>query len=374
MLRLPSGVLLAGDPNVDDVARPGDIVLQGTDGRWRKGSEDDWEPVPRVGTVRTISDGMLVLETPYGTLMRESDQWEDLDVGALVLYDERPKILDSLPHKNIEMHPLGDSFRPADLITSLPGLEWENFSGFSELVLEARRVADIHMDLASREKLQMLGASPARGILFDGPPGTGKTLLAQIMAAQSGAAFYQVTTAALGGRLVSESEQRLQKIYDDARANDLSLIFIDEIDALTGHRDIGSDQNSRLVNVFLTNMDGVSAPRNVITIGTTNRKAAIDRALLRPGRFDRQLTFRHPDASDRSEILGRAKIRTEGDLPIEEVAQKTSGWTAADLNSIWQHAAEHCVASGRTSIFPDHFLLGFERARTSRLQKETETT
>ena len=104
---------------------------------------------------------------------------------------------------------------------------------------------------------------PVHGILFAGPPGTGKTFLAQIMAAQSKSAFYLVTTASLGGQLVGQSEERLEAIYEDAAKQEMSIIFVDEIDVLTKDRSNAYEHGSRLVNVFLTNMDGVGAPENV---------------------------------------------------------------------------------------------------------------
>ena len=121
------------------------------------------------------------------------------------------------------------------------------------------------------------------------------------MAAQSKSAFYLVTTASLGGQLVGQSEERLDAIYEDAAKQEMSIIFVDEIDVLTKDRSNAYEHGSRLVNVFLTNMDGVGAPENVLTIGATNRISDIDRALRRPGRFDREVYFRLPNQMDRLE-------------------------------------------------------------------------
>jgi len=211
-------------------------------------------------------------------------------------------------------------------------------------------------------------------VLFEGPPGTGKTFLAEIMAAQSGATFYLVTISSLGGRLVGESEQRLQAIYDDAATQHLSIIFIDEIDTITGHRDGDASSGSRLVNVFLTNMDGVSKVKNVITIGTTNRAGTIDHALRRPGRFDRELTFTYPAEQDRLDILMSGRHVTSGILDFVTVAANTQGWTAAELGAIWQHAGELAVRAERTAIWNDHFMMGFERADSSRAKKLKEAS
>ena len=248
-------------------------------------------------------------------------------------------------------------------------LGWDDFLGFPDLINEAKNIVDVHTQVSSRQKILELGITPVKGILFEGPPGTGKTHLAQIMAAKSKASFYLVTTASLGGRLVSESEQRLEAIYRDAASKVMSIVFIDEIDVLTQERGTDQGQNSRLVNVFLTNMDGVNSASNVITIGTTNRIADIDRALRRPGRFDREISFRHPNRLDRATILRGRAYRTSGDLDYEYVADATSGWTAAELGAIWQHAGDLTVISNRDSIYNDYFLMGFERAQSARQKR-----
>lgn len=116
-------------------------------------------------------------------------------------------------------------------------------------------------------------------------------------------------------------------------------------------------------------MDGVSAPDNVITIGTTNRVDDIDKALRRPGRFDREVTFRNPNREDRLAILTSQSRKTADNLDYEAVADATEGWTAAELGAIWQHAGELTVIAERNNIYNDYFLMGFERAQTARTRR-----
>lgn len=373
MLRLTDGTLTAGDPNALHVATVGDVVVAGTDGEWRRGSAIDWEPDTRVGTVDRVDGSAALLQTAHGVIYRTVPAGLNVDPGNTVTYDSRSDLLDLVAGDTVRPSLLDDDFNVASIKSTPTAMDWDSFAGFPETIREAKDLVAVHTDKDARKRLADLGVDPIRGILFDGPPGTGKTFLAQIMASQSNATFYLVSTAALGGRLVSESEQRLQRIYTDAASEDLSIVFIDEIDTLTGHRGNDQGNGSRLVNVFLTNMDGVNPPDNVITIGTTNLLDSIDHALRRPGRFDRQLTFTYPNVEDRVAILRARRHTTSGNLDYPQVAARTENWTAADLGAIWQHAGELTVISGRSAIRNDHFMMGFERAAAARTKRLKET-
>lgn len=373
MLRMTDGTLSAGDPNALKIANVGDVVVMGTDSVWRRGSVIDWEPATKVGTVDRVARSGVLLQTAYGVVYRTVPAGLTVKPGNTVTYDSRADLLDVVAGESVRPSLLDDDFNVASIKSTPSAMAWDSFAGFPDIIQEAKDLVAVHTDVDARRRLTDLGVDPIRGILFDGPPGTGKTFLAQIMASQSNATFYLVSTAGLGGRLVSESEQRLQRIYTDAASEDLSIVFIDEIDTLTGHRGNDQGSGSRLVNVFLTNMDGVSAPDNVITIGTTNLLDSIDHALRRPGRFDRQLTFTYPDVEDRVAILQARPHTTSGDLDYAQVAAETENWTAADLGAIWQHAGELTVISGRSAIHNDHFMMGFERAANARTKRLKET-
>jgi transitional endoplasmic reticulum ATPase len=369
MLRLIDGTLVAGDADVRALgADVGDVVIRG-DG-WEKGSQADWEPRTEVGVVEHVTGTSAFVRTALGLTKRTIPGRLQVEPGNTVTFDARPELLAIATTKPLRPSLFGDDFDVASVRSAPdPGLDWTAFAGFPGILREAQEIVAVHTDLSARTKLRDLGVAPVRGILFEGPPGTGKTFLAQIMAAQSHATFYLITTASLGGRLVSESEQRLEAIYADAAKQEMSIMFIDEIEVLTKDRGSEQEHGSRLVNVFLTNMDGVVAPDNVITIGTTNRVDDIDKALRRPGRFDREVTFRHPNREDRLAIIVARPHRTAGDIGYEEVADATDGWTAAELGAIWQHAGELTVIASRDAIHNDHFLMGFERARAARANR-----
>jgi transitional endoplasmic reticulum ATPase len=233
---------------------------------------------------------------------------------------------------------------------------------------------DIH--LSKREKIRQLGGSPIRGVLFSGPPGTGKTFLAKIIAGQVGATLYVVSASQLGGHLVGESEGRLDALYAHAGKQDgVSLIFFDELDSITRAR--GSENGShasRMVNTFLSNLDGFLNKDDVVTIGTTNRYSDMDSALTRHGRFGFHIMFRHPAADDREQIL-RAQQNdgklVRGVLPLRAVAEKTANWTGADLHAVWTYAAGLAAEAGRDAIAEDHFWIAVEMVESDRAQRES---
>lgn len=368
LLRLTNGSLIAGDASVRELsAKIGDVIIY--DGvAWEIGEEANWEPIREVGVVIQLKGSLVLIYSNQRFLYRTLPAGWEIEPGFKVVFDQRRELVDyfekELPQSSLKEDEIDVSVFGRDLDESK--FEWSAFAGFPEILQEAQEIVAVHSNVEKRKELSSLGVDPVRGILFEGPPGTGKTLLAQIMAAQSKAKFYLVTTASLGGRLVGESEQRLEAIYADAARQTMSIIFVDEIEVITKDRAFGQDSGSRLVNVFLTNMDGVAAPNNVITIGTTNRIEDIDKALRRPGRFDREISFRNPDREDRRVILSARHRHTAGEIDYERVADSTEGWTAAELGAIWQHAGELTVTTGRNSIYNEHFLVGFERAKAAR--------
>lgn len=366
MIRMSDGLLIAGDSILRELQpSPGDVVI--SDGNsWEIGEKIDWEPSFDVGVVEHVTGDTAIVKTAIGMKVRNIPANLEVSKGQIATYNSGPNLLEVHSLSSAPWSPLDEEF-DVKSVRSTPNasLSWENFAGFPDLVQDAKKIVTIHANLENRRKLQELGTQSLRGIIFEGPPGTGKTFLAEIMAAQCEATFYHVTTASLGGRLVSESEQRLEQIYADAADQEMSIIFVDEIDSLTKDRGGSQEHGSRLVNVFLTNMDGLSAATNVITIGTTNRVSDIDKALRRPGRFDRELTFRHPEFNDRLQILKSGDHRTSGNLDFVKIATNTDGWSAADLKSIWQYAGELTVECGRDFIYNDHFLRGFDHARIS---------
>lgn len=367
----PAGIQLAKlEPDV------GEIVLY-SDNEWTLGADADWHPHREVGVVQHVSGGRVVVATAHGQSTLAVPDGLYVETGKTIEFDAREEVLGVIADGPITPEPLrvdrDDDFDPSSLMEPLdPTLSWEQFAGFETLRRDAQDMVAVQMRRDPRERLRRLGVRPIQGILFEGPPGTGKTMLAQIMAKEAGAAFYLVTAASLGGHLQGESEGRLEAVYNHAAGHDVAIVFVDEIDTLM--KDRGSEDNygTRLVHVFLTNMDGARKRPNVITIGTTNRAQDIDNALRRPGRFSRELHFERPDFDGRLAILTAPGHVTSDDLDYGRAAKATEGWSAADLQSVWEHAGELAVQAGRTAIRNDHFLAGLDRARQRKAEQETE--
>jgi len=265
-----------------------------------------------------------------------------------------------------------DDFDPRSLIEAPVSEDygWDRFGGFPEIVDRAKTLVSVYFD--KRTQFTALGVTPVRGALFSGPSGTGKTFLAKIIAHAADATLYVVTAAKLGGHLVGESESRLESIYKHAATQHMSIVFIDEIDSITRSRgNDGGTHSSRLVQTFLTALDGFTALDNVITIGTTNRIEDLDGALRRHGRFGFEILFRNPDEIDRRQILlaqltGKSVV---SDPPLGIIAEQTRGWSAADLNGMWTRAAELTVLTDRTVIGSDHLMMGMEAVAQDRAQR-----
>ena len=374
MVRLPNGLLLAGNQEIKTLSpKVGDILVYSSG--WEIASDESWEVKAQIGVIEQKSGpDEILMKTPDGyahKLVHKNARWS---LGDYALFNESSSILKVIPQEAARKSTIEDEVSASKFRIDLDPqrFHWDYFVGSHEILTDAKRIVELYTTPKGRELISQMKVDPVHGILFAGPPGTGKTFLAQIMAAQSGSAFYLVTTASLGGQLVGQSEERLEAIYEDAAKQEMSIIFVDEIDVLTKDRSNAYENGSRLVNVFLTNMDGVGAPENVLTIGATNRISDIDRALRRPGRFDREVYFRLPNQMDRLEILKSRTPTLANDIDFDKISSQTEGWTAAELRSILQYSGELAVIEGRSRIYNDHFLLGFEKATTARNARKGE--
>ena len=192
------------------------------------------------------------------------------------------------------------------------------------------------------ELFQKLGIEPPKGVLLYGPPGTGKTLIAKAVASESGAHFISIAGPEVISKYYGESEQRLREVFEEARQNAPSIIFIDELDSITPRREeVTGEVERRVVAQLLTMMDGLEERGQVVVIGATNRIDAVDPALRRPGRFDREIEIGVPSELDRIEIM---KIHTRGmplaeDVKLEDLSQQTHGFVGADLAALAREAA-----------------------------------
>ncbi len=227
-----------------------------------------------------------------------------------------------------------------DGVSVVPDVTYEDIGGLSEEIKKVRELVELPMK--HPELFEKLGINPPAGVLMHGPPGTGKTLLARAVANESEANFVVINGPEIMNKFYGESEKKIRKIFEDAAEKEPSIIFIDEIDAIAPKReDTKGEVERRVVAQLLAMMDGLNKRGKVVVIGATNRPNAIDPALRRPGRFDRELIFGVPDAKGRLEVL---KIHTRNmpitkSVDLEELARSTHGFVGADLESLAKEAA-----------------------------------
>ena len=217
---------------------------------------------------------------------------------------------------------------------------YDDIGGLGSSVDQVREM--VELPLRHPELFQRLGIDPPKGVLLYGPPGTGKTLLARAVANETEANFYHIAGPEIMGSRYGESEERLRQVFQEASQNAPSIIFIDEIDSIAPKREqVTGEVERRIVAQLLTLMDGLEPRQNIVVIGATNRRDAIDEALRRPGRFDREIVIGVPDQGGRREVLG---IHTRGmplgsDADLDEIARTTYGFVGADLGALVREAA-----------------------------------
>ncbi len=220
------------------------------------------------------------------------------------------------------------------------GLTYEDIGGLGEQIQRIREM--IELPLRHPEVFERLGIEPLKGVLLHGPPGTGKTLIAKAVANETFATFISLSGAEIHGKYYGESEARLRDIFSQAEQNKPCIIFIDEIDALAPKREeVHGEVEKRVVSELLTLMDGLEPRGQIVVIGATNRPNALDPALRRAGRFDREIEVGVPNRKGRFEILQihiRGMPLTE-DVDLEKIADLTHGFTGADISELCKEAA-----------------------------------
>lgn len=221
-----------------------------------------------------------------------------------------------------------------------PSITYEDIGGIRNEVARVREM--IELPLRHPELFKRLGVEAPKGVLLHGPPGTGKTLLAKAVANETNASFYTIGGPEIMSKYYGESEEKLRNIFEQAEKNAPSIIFIDEIDSIAPKRDeVSGEVERRIVAQLLSLMDGMSSRGKVVVIGATNRVNAVDPALRRPGRFDREIELGVPDRDGRLEIL---QIHARGmplakDVDLEKLADISHGFVGADLQALSKEAA-----------------------------------
>jgi cell division protease FtsH len=229
-------------------------------------------------------------------------------------------------------------------------------AGIDQAKLELNEVVDF---LKNADRFTAVGAKIPKGVLLVGPPGTGKTLLARAVAGEAGVPFFSISGSEFVEMFVGVGASRVRDLFEQAKANAPCIVFIDEIDAVGRQRGAGlgggNDEREQTLNQLLTEMDGFEGNTGIIIIAATNRPDVLDAALLRPGRFDRQVVVDRPDYAGRSEIL---KVHARGktlakDVDLDKIARRTPGFTGADLSNLLNEAAILAARRNLTEISMD---------------------
>jgi len=229
-------------------------------------------------------------------------------------------------------------------------------AGIDQAKLELNEVVDF---LKNADRFTAVGAKIPKGVLLVGPPGTGKTLLARAVAGEAGVPFFSISGSEFVEMFVGVGASRVRDLFEQAKANAPCIVFIDEIDAVGRQRGAGlgggNDEREQTLNQLLTEMDGFEDNTGIIIIAATNRPDVLDAALLRPGRFDRQVMVDRPDYAGRSEIL---KVHARGktlakDVDLDRIARRTPGFTGADLSNLLNEAAILAARRNLTEISMD---------------------
>jgi transitional endoplasmic reticulum ATPase len=229
---------------------------------------------------------------------------------------------------------------PKTAAKGVPRVSYEDIGGLKNEVQKVREM--IELPLRHPEIFERIGIEAPKGVLLHGPPGTGKTLLAKAVANETNANFYSIGGPEIMSKFYGESEERLREVFKEAEENAPSIIFIDEIDSIAPKREeVTGDVEKRVVSQLLTLMDGIKSRGKLVVIGATNRPNAIDPALRRPGRFDREIEIGIPDEQGRLDIL---QIHTRGmplteDVDLASIARVTHGFVGADLEALSKEAA-----------------------------------
>jgi len=261
-----------------------------------------------------------------------------------------------------------------------PKITFRDVAGADEAVEELHEIKEF---LENPKKFQALGARIPKGVLLFGPPGTGKTLLARAVAGEAGVPFFSISGSDFVEMFVGVGASRVRDLFEQAKASSPCIIFMDEIDAVGRHRGAGlgggHDEREQTLNQLLVEMDGFEAKDNIILIAATNRPDILDPALLRPGRFDRQVVVDRPDRQGREAIL---RVHTKGkpivkDIDLDALAGQTPGFTGADLANLVNESALLAARRGKRVIGHDELEEGIMRViagpeKKSRLLTEKE--
>jgi len=295
--------------------------------------------------LRIMGGEQYLIQALEGRAMTRGDVVEINVMGRridLVVISFTPTSDAVIVHRDTEIK-IGEK-PPKEALGAIPKVSYEDIGGLGEEVRKVREM--IELPLRHPELFDRLGVEAPKGVLLHGPPGTGKTLLAKAVAGETNANFISITGPEIMSKFYGESEERLREIFKSAEENAPSIIFIDEIDSIAPKRDeVTGEMERRVVAQLLALMDGLESRGKVVVIGATNRPNALDPAIRRPGRFDREIEINIPNRNGRLEVI---QIHTRGmplneNVDLERLADLTHGYAGADLAALCKEAAMHAI-------------------------------
>lgn len=258
-----------------------------------------------------------------------------------------------------------------------PNVSLSSWAGSPEVIEECK---EIIYYIENKEKYKEIGAEMPRGILLEGPPGTGKTLLAKAIASETNSTFISISGSEFVELFVGMGASRVRDLFETARENRPCIIFIDEIDAVGRQRGAGinmaNDEREQTLNQMLYEMDGFNDNEDIVLMAATNRKDVLDKALLRPGRFDRIIKVPLPDKESRQQILEvyLNKKKTEEPFDISAIAELTDGFSGAELKNLINEAAIMSARNNETVIKEKYIFDSFEKSLVGLIRKESNST
>jgi transitional endoplasmic reticulum ATPase len=345
-----NGSIIQVQNNVQRQVTPGDYVnIESSLGQAKAvgvAREDD--PPGQYARVEKVTNDYILVQTNSEPRILANPA-EDVSPGDSVLLTELGEFYKVFKEDIVELDdtPL-DRLREVNETDSsdltpknVPDKEYADFGGMDEVVEEVKYKVEV--PLKEPERFEDVGMNAPKGVLFYGPPGTGKTYLAKIVANQvEDASFYSIRGPELSHELVGGTARKLRGLFENAQNNPPAIIFFDEIDSMAPRRDKTRDAGRRTVGQLLSLMDGIEERGRVVVIGTTNLIGTIDPALRRPGRFGREIEFPRPSHEGRREILNIHKpdVKFADTVNIEDLVEKTSGWTGAHIESLFEEIGE----------------------------------